>query len=669
MTAARFCPVCRADLPADAPNGLCPQCLLRRGLQDSDPPAREGEGLTEAHPASPGTPTPAELAHLFPEMEVVELLGRGGMGAVYKARQPSLDRWVALKILPPETADDPAFAERFTREAHALARLSHPNIVTAYDFGRRGGLYYFLMEFVDGVNLRQLLDAKQITPPWALRLIPQICDALQYAHEEGVVHRDVKPENILLDKRGRVKIADFGLAKLLAGPPPIDESTGAAPDAFQPGGPAVRLTGTHQIMGTPHYMAPEQMASPQGVDHRADIYSLGVVFYELLTGRLPAADFAPPSRDAAVDVRLDAIVRKTLAREPGLRYQHAREVKDEVQSVAQASGGIDEAVLRSQGRLWLTNILAFAVVLGWLLCIYAWLGRLGELLDFRREHVAHSLLRLAVETFLFMWLFGLNVRLWLNPPADRRGHWKTAGEARPPGPWWGRILYGMSQVLFSLAGLTALIAFFSWMFGGFEHVVVGLILMALFFRPFPGQPRTGKRERTLDDDWLILLCNAAIYLVLLGATWLLLWLPIGFRQEGDVLRCLIFPWILMSWFGLRFRAGPAALPSAEGGGLPSPVSGAERVVLPPAVAVLVNVGVVLVAVGWPLVVPLSSGLDVGKKIALAALLLVALLVAVPLVAGGLHSQGFYFRLPPDPDPASWTGRLIGRWRRLFGRWG
>ena len=173
------------------------------------------------------------------------------------------------------------------------------------------------MEYVDGLNLRQLEQAGRLSPREALAIVPQICDALQFAHDEGIVHRDIKPENILLDKKGRVKIADFGLAKIL----------GREPDAL-------RLTGAKDVMGTPHYMAPEQIEHPQDVDHRADIYSLGVVFYEMLTGELPLGKFQPPSQKVQVDVRLDEVVLHALEKEPERRYQQASEVKTDVETIA-----------------------------------------------------------------------------------------------------------------------------------------------------------------------------------------------------------------------------------------------------------------------------------------------------------------------------------------------
>jgi predicted Ser/Thr protein kinase len=309
------CPACGTQLPTDSPEGLCPGCLLRCAV-NSPVPAAAANGA--AGPRAPFVPpTPAELAPLFPGLEVLELIGVGGMGAVYKARQLKLDRLVALKILPAEWGRDPAFAERFGREARALARLNHPHIVNVHDFGEAADHFFLLMEYVEGVNLRQLLLTGPLQPQMALQVIPQICDALQYAHEEGVVHRDVKPENILLTKKGTVKIADFGLAKLV----------GPAHVSFT-------LTGTHQVMGTLDYMAPEQRLRPQEVDHRADIYSLGVLFYEMLTGELPLGRFEPPSRRAGVDGRLDEVVFRALERDPDRRYQHASDVRADVESVA-----------------------------------------------------------------------------------------------------------------------------------------------------------------------------------------------------------------------------------------------------------------------------------------------------------------------------------------------
>ncbi len=200
------------------------------------------------------------------------------MGVVYKARQSGLDRLVALKILPAEFDHDVKFALRFTREARTLAKLSHPNIVSVYEFGNVEDTYYFLMEFVDGSTLRDVVSAGQLSPEHALAIVPHLCDALQYAHDKGIVHRDIKPENILIAVDGVVKIADFGLSRILGNE-----------------GQQEMLTGTHQIMGTPRYMAPEQFEGSRGVDHRADIYSLGVVFYEMLTGELPIGRFPAPS--------------------------------------------------------------------------------------------------------------------------------------------------------------------------------------------------------------------------------------------------------------------------------------------------------------------------------------------------------------------------------------
>ena len=313
MTETKTCPKCRAFLPENAPSGICPKCLMQAGLE-SEQNLRSGSEMRPTIASGFVPPEPKELAKLFPQLEILELVGQGGMGAVYKARQPGLDRFVAVKILPPEVGRDPAFVDRFSREAKALAKLTHPNIVTIHDVGQANGLFFFVMEYIDGANLRQTLQAGKLEPQEALAIVPQICEALQFAHDEGIVHRDIKPENVLIDLKGRVKIADFGLAKLLG-----DEQI------------EVALTHTNQVMGTLRYMAPEQMQDTHDVDHRADIYSLGVVFYELLTGTVPMGRFEPPSRKVKIDVRLDEVVLRALAQEPDQRYQHASDVKTDVE--------------------------------------------------------------------------------------------------------------------------------------------------------------------------------------------------------------------------------------------------------------------------------------------------------------------------------------------------
>ncbi|MCW5558882.1 MAG: serine/threonine protein kinase, partial [Verrucomicrobiae bacterium] len=317
VSSSSACPRCGAPIPAEAPQGLCPRCVLLGAATSTEPAA----GATLRPP-----PDLETIRAAFPQLEILRLIGQGGMGFVYAARQPQLDRLVALKLLPMATGSDPAFAERFAREGRLLARLNHPNIVSVYEFGQAPGFGYLIMEFVDGVNLRQAMRSGRFSPSEALAIVPRICEALQYAHDQGVLHRDIKPENILLDAQGRVKIADFGIAKL-AGDRQAD----------------VTLTASGARLGTPHYMAPEQIEAPSAVDHRADIYSLGVVFYELLTGEPPLGRFAPPSAKAELDARIDEIVMRALAKERELRQQSAGEVKTQVEGLGEAGPGIRSA--------------------------------------------------------------------------------------------------------------------------------------------------------------------------------------------------------------------------------------------------------------------------------------------------------------------------------------
>lgn len=327
-----LCPQCRTPLPVQALAGLCPACMFEQGAFDS----RSNIAVSAFVP-----PAIEELAPLFPSLEILELIGRGGMGAVYKARQTELDRVVALKILPSAIARDPAFSERFSREARALAKLSHPGIVALFEFGRSGDLFFFLMEFVDGVTLRQLLTGERLSTREALAIVPRICDALQYAHDRGIVHRDIKPENILLDRQGSVKIADFGLAKLVGPASSQVDPRSDHPDAQDRlGAELPAYTEAGSLMGTPAYMAPEQIDHPSSVDHRADIYALGVIFYQMLTGELPDKPLSPPSSRTLIDVRLDEVVIRALQQNPILRYQQADNLKTRVEDISSSPAKI-----------------------------------------------------------------------------------------------------------------------------------------------------------------------------------------------------------------------------------------------------------------------------------------------------------------------------------------
>ena len=319
--ASPSCPQCGAPIPEGSADGLCPRCVFAKAMA----PTADGGAVPHLLPSL------ESVRAAFPHLEVTGLIGSGGMGAVFKARQPQLDRFVALKILPTELAGQPGFSERFQREAQALARLSHPHIVTIHDFGQAGGFYFLLMEFIDGVNLRQLLKTKRLTPKEALSIVPPICEALQCAHDHGIVHRDIKPENPLIDKAGTVKIADFGIANIIAA-----SSAEMAGDTTAASSSAATLA-----LGTPDYAAPEQRDASATTDHRADIYSLGAILYELLAGRPPFKgnqmeilhqlwSKTPPTPlielrpDVPVD--LEAVCRRCMEPDPSERYFSASEL-------------------------------------------------------------------------------------------------------------------------------------------------------------------------------------------------------------------------------------------------------------------------------------------------------------------------------------------------------
>ncbi len=253
----------------------------------------------------------------FGPYEITARIGEGGMAVVYKGYQKSLNRYVAIKVLRAELAQDKEFVERFRREALSVADLSHPNILHVYDAGFADGVYYIVMAFVDGGSLKEMILRGPVDMDYALSIAAQVADALQHAHQRGLVHRDVKPNNILISRDGRPLLTDFGIAKA------VHESTG--------------LTRTGTSIGTPEYMAPEQIQG-QKVDARTDIYALGIVLYEMLTGWTPFSTTTPvatlykqvnepppPLRQANINIPawLESVVLKALEKSPQDRFQQA----------------------------------------------------------------------------------------------------------------------------------------------------------------------------------------------------------------------------------------------------------------------------------------------------------------------------------------------------------
>jgi len=260
-------------------------------------------------------PTAEELQAMMPGYTIEKLLGRGGMGAVYRGVQTNLDRPVAIKILPPGVEkEDPSFAERFKSEARLMAKLNHPAVVAVYDFGNTSaGQLYFAMEYVDGSDVSQMIAAQGKLPPeHALAITAHVCDALSAAHELGIVHRDIKPANVLLNMKGQVKVADFGLAKV-----------------EEPGQHG--LTKTGYAMGTPDFVAPEALTLGTGIDGRADLYAVGVMLYQMLTGNIPRGAFKPASALVpGLDPRFDPIIMKAMQHDREERHQNAAELRREL---------------------------------------------------------------------------------------------------------------------------------------------------------------------------------------------------------------------------------------------------------------------------------------------------------------------------------------------------
>ena len=284
MSAGR-CPACGAPLAAGAGPSDCPSCLLAIGLDDPGP---------EEFPEVPG-------------VELLSRIGHGGSGEVFRARDRATGELVAVKVLSEEWSADPELRARTLREAETLARLDHPGLVRCRRYGEEGDRIHLVLELVEGTSLRKALEAGPLPPDRVRRLGLELADVLHRVHEAGVVHRDVKPENVLLEASGRARLLDFGIARSEAG--------------------GRGLTGAGHRLGTPYYLAPEQLAAPDTADRRADLYSLGVVLYEALTGELPIGRFEPPSRRVnGVPRGWDGALARALAREPANRFRDAREM-------------------------------------------------------------------------------------------------------------------------------------------------------------------------------------------------------------------------------------------------------------------------------------------------------------------------------------------------------
>jgi hypothetical protein len=311
ISTLRLCPKCGAEMPSDAPGLGCPRCLLESALNEH---ATKSESVVA-------------IVGELGDYELLEVVGRGGQGVVFRARQKSLNRTVALKMINVGSWATEAHLKRFRREAEAAASLEHPGIVPIYEVGERDGSCYFSMRFVEGGQLDQAIKRKPTSIRQAAELISKVARTVHYAHEHGILHRDIKPGNILLDAKGEPLLTDFGLARLVEA-----EST---------------VTRTKEVMGTPSYMAPEQaMGNNAAVSSATDVYGLGAILYQLLTGHPPFAGGTtyetiklvldteprqPRLLNPKVDRDLSTICLKCLEKDPKRRYPSALALAEDLE--------------------------------------------------------------------------------------------------------------------------------------------------------------------------------------------------------------------------------------------------------------------------------------------------------------------------------------------------
>src|SRR5437899_3650310 len=341
ISALRLCPRCGAEIAPDAPEGGCPGCLLESGLNllaDASVAEVGSSAVASAKADDPSHVDKAEraatsserLAKMLGELgdyELLEEVGRGGQGVVFRARQKSLNRTVALKVISLGQWASQAHLKRFRREAEAAASLDHPSIVPIYEVGERDGSCYFSMKFIEGGQLDEVVRREPMPIRQAAELIAKLARTVHYAHEHGILHRDIKPGNILLDGKGEPHLTDFGLARLVE-----TEST---------------VTRTLEVLGTPSYMAPEQAAGNNtNLTSATDVYGLGAVLYQLLTGHPPFAGGTtyetikllldteprqPRLLNPKIDRDLSTICLKCLDKDPKRRYSSALALAEDIE--------------------------------------------------------------------------------------------------------------------------------------------------------------------------------------------------------------------------------------------------------------------------------------------------------------------------------------------------
>ncbi len=430
MNTPRTCSSCSAPLPDDAPGGLCPHCLIA------------------------GVLAPGDRVQYFGNYELLEEIALGGMGIVWRARQTSLNRVVALKMIRGGILADADDVRRFLAEAEAAANLQHPNIVAIHEVGECDGQHYFSMDFVDGKNLADFCDGRPLPANQAAGLIVTIADAVQFAHQRGILHRDLKPQNVMIDTAGAPHLTDFGLAKRLD----VESS----------------LTQTGAVLGSPSYMAPEQaQGRADRIGTHTDVYALGAILYEMLAGRAPFRGespaetmmrviqdepAAPSKRNPDVPRDLETICLKCLEKEPSRRYATARDLAEDVRRflghepiLARPASALRKAESWVRRHPWVFAGAITVLVFG-LLCAVDYLVEQNTFL--RAQQINPGLVRAPGERLksLVEWeglpgmllsYFAVWVSLWRTKHARRVGWrelWTRENSLRPLHPVPPRVL-------------------------------------------------------------------------------------------------------------------------------------------------------------------------------------------------------------------------------------